>query len=646
MKNKRLNLKTVRVKKFRNFIDSGEVDIEEDVTCLVGKNESGKTAYLNSLYRLNPARENVSFDSQDHYPAWIQKKDRLRGVTLEEVTPIVATFEIPENIETEIEDLYGNGILKDNTLELKKEYGGKKWFTLHTNEKAFINLYIQSLDVNKNLQKEFKKIGSISDFNEFVEGVQSRNNVSQEDKDTLSGIKDEINNELGDQSLDSKIYNSLKKYLPKFFYFDSYSTLPYSVDVNKILNSNEQQLTDGEITARSLLRLAAADEDYLTNPNYEIRKRELENVANALTEDVLEYWSQNPNLRVQPDITLEKETTGSGRNQQEKAVIDKLKIRIWDDRHLLSLRFNEHSSRFQWFFSFLAAFSEFEYKDEPIVILLDEPALGLHARAQKDYLRFIEERLSPNCQVIYTTHSPFMVEPNNLKRVRMVEDKSREEGSKVTSEVHSTDPDTLFPLQGALGYDIAQNLFIAPNNLVVEGTSDYTYLSILSELLHENDRTHLDENWSIVPVGGADMIPTFVALLGNHLDVTVLVDSQKKDHQKLMNLSNKGYLSNKRIITIGGLISQKHADIEDLFSVEDYLNLFNEAFDKSIKPSDLNGTDRVISKISRHLEIDDYNHGIPANYLMKNKYEIFEKLSDETLKNFESLFNEINSTLN
>jgi predicted ATPase len=58
----------------------------------------------------------------------------------------------------------------------------------------------------------------------------------------------------------------------------------------------------------------------------------------------------------------------------------------------LSLPFDEHSSGFRWFFSFLAAFSEYENAQAPIVILLDEPALSLHARAQADFLRFIEER--------------------------------------------------------------------------------------------------------------------------------------------------------------------------------------------------------------------------------------------------------------
>jgi predicted ATP-dependent endonuclease of OLD family len=166
------------------------------------------------------------------------------------------------------------------------------------------------------------------------------------------------------------------------------------------------------------------------------------------------------------DLTLLTERTQQGQQQ----VFDDLRIRLWDDRHLLSLGFEERSTGFRWFFSFLTAFSAYDRESSPIIILLDEPGLGLHARAQKDLLRFIDQRLSKKCQVIYSTHSPFMVQPGNLERVRLAEDRGRNVGATITDNVLSTDRDTLFPLQGALGYDMAQHLFIAPHNLVVEGT--------------------------------------------------------------------------------------------------------------------------------------------------------------------------------
>ncbi|MBI1177606.1 AAA family ATPase [bacterium] len=391
----------------------------------------------------------------------------------------------------------------------------------------------------------------------------------------------------------------------------------------------------------ALLRQGGTDEDYILNPDYERRKRELENVANALTDEVNTYWSQNPDLRVEPDIAVIAETPPKGQTVLRR----ELKLRIRDNRHSLTLPFSEHSAGFQWFFSFLAAFSEYEMEDPPVVILLDEPAVGLHAKAQDDFLRFIEERLTKRCQVIYTTHSPFMVQPGKLERVRLVEDRGKVEGSVISSDVLSRDRDTLFPLQGALGYDLVQHLFVHENNLVVEGTSDYAYIKMISDFLAAKGRPSLDPKWSIVPVGGADLIPTFVALLGNHLKVTVLVDSRKEGHQKLERMSKEGYLKRQRIILVGEILGRRSGDIEDLFEEGEYLDLYNKAFGKSLQPTEVVGNDPIVARIARHENVDRFDHGRPADVILRDRDSILSKLSNGTFERFERLFDCINKTL-
>ncbi len=85
---------------------------------------------------------------------------------------------------------------------------------------------------------------------------------------------------------------------------------------------------------------------------------------------------------------------------------------------------------------------------------------------------------------------------------------------------------TLFPLQAALGYDIAQNLFVSKNNLLVEGVADLIYLTVMSDLLKSHGKTSLKEEVTIVPVGGLDKVSTFVSLLGaNKLNIVCLLDS-------------------------------------------------------------------------------------------------------------------------
>src|SRR4030042_642343 len=107
-----MKLFQAQVKNFRNILDSGIVDIETDITCLVGKNESGKTAFLHPLYRFNPARENVEFSVHYQYPAWLEKKDRLRGIKLEEVRPITVNFMLEDSDVRAIENKLGAGVLK------------------------------------------------------------------------------------------------------------------------------------------------------------------------------------------------------------------------------------------------------------------------------------------------------------------------------------------------------------------------------------------------------------------------------------------------------------------------------------------------------------------------------------------------------
>jgi predicted ATP-dependent endonuclease of OLD family len=638
-----MKLINVQVKKFRNILDSTIVSIQDDITCLVGKNESGKTTFMSALWRLHTTQPNTDFNIQTHYPAWLEKYDKLRGEILEDVVPISATFKLSSKEISEITSRFGSVIASDE-IKLSRNYKGTMFYSLEADEAKFLKHFISKLKIPTDMKDKVKGISQIKELKEFIkEFEKSEMEGAAEAKANAEKLLKEVLGENLGEDITEVIWDFIENnYLPVFFYYHQYSALPYSVDIKKILAANPSNLSDGEVTARIFLRLAAADDNFLLTADYEKRKRELENVANAITSDVLKYWSQNKQLRVMPDITQKTQNNQNG----QTSVIDELKIRVWDDRHSLSLAINEHSTGFQWFFSFLVAFSEYEMNRRPVVILLDEPALGLHAKAQADFLKFIEERLAVNWQVIYTTHSPFMVQPDHLERVRLVEDKGKEIGAIVSSDVMSTDPDTLFPLQGALGYDIAQHLFISPHNLVVEGLSDYTYLSLISTFLSgKKGKKTLDSKWSIVPVGGADTIPTFVALLGNHLDVTVLVDSGKGGNQRLLMMANKGILSKNKILNIGEIIKRKLGDIEDLFDVKDYLEIFNRAFTKTVKPTDLNANEPIVNQLAKILNVDRYDHGLPADILLKHRDELLPTFSDKTFENFERLFENVNQTL-
>ncbi len=135
-------------------------------------------------------------------------------------------------------------------------------------------------------------------------------------------------------------------------------------------------------------------------------------MSNQISKEIFTYWTQNKHL----DFSLRFDQA----RPADAAPFNSgyiFRARIDNRRHKTDTNFDERSSGFVWFFSFLVWFSQLKKQyGKKLIILLDEPGLTLHARAQHDLLRYIRERLQPNYQVLYTTHSPFMVDPDNLFR--------------------------------------------------------------------------------------------------------------------------------------------------------------------------------------------------------------------------------------
>ena len=290
--------------------------------------------------------------------------------------------------------------------------------------------------------------------------------------------------------------------------------------------------------------------------------------------------------------------------------------------------------------------------------------LVLHAKAQGDLLRYFEEALKPDHQLLYTTHSPFMVDPQQFSRVRIVQDRSIDEddgelaeedlGTKVTTEVLDATSDSLFPLQGALGYEIYQTLFIGPNNLVVEGVSDLMYIQTISELLQSRGEDGLSTDWTVTPVGGSDKVPTFVALIGaqSSLNVAVLIDYQKKDRQVIENLYKRSLLEQNHVVTYADFVSGSEADIEDMFEPALYLELVNGVYGSSVTETDIpTGHPRIIRRLEQFFENNPlpnaarFNHFRPARYFTDNVSTLGSRMSDAELERFQQAFDKLNSLL-
>jgi predicted ATP-dependent endonuclease of OLD family len=642
-----MKLVTVRVEMFDNIVDSTEVSIERDVTCMVGKNESGKTAFLKALARLNPAREAGSkFIPRDDYPRWRWRRDEKEG-RVNKARPVWATFELEDADVAAVEKEYGSGALTSRTLTAWRTYANDLMLEVQVDEGAVVQHLTNQLLDGSPVRKGAAKAKTFAQLQAAIEKAKAPvlgpdgTTVSPPGQAEATAVEARMQ-QLAGTDVGGRVAEPLRARLPKFFYFGQYSFLPGRIALGRLLSTKPGELEEEEVTALALLKLAGGTNENLTAEDYEQRVAELEASGNEITRQVLDYWETNQEIRVSFDIDKKIEKDANGVQRIVERYLD---IRLHDERHQFTTNFKTRSTGFRWLFSFIAAFSAFEDLPEGVVVLLDEPALNLHARAQADFLRFINERIATRHQVIYTTHSPFMVEADGLRRVRLVEDKTEGDGgSTITRDVLSTDRDTLFPLQAALGYDLSQNLFVGANSLVIEGTSDFIYISAISRHLERLGRSHLDlRRWTLTPVGGASGIPTFVALLGSRLNVTVLVDADAKVNQRLTDLVVKGLLQSQRLVTVGQAIGKTRADIEDLFTPDEYVTLHNKAFGTAVKVPDLPpGDGPIVKRLEQR--VGAFDHGRPAEVMLRDP-DVVKTLSEETLKRFEKLFELVNATM-
>jgi energy-coupling factor transporter ATP-binding protein EcfA2 len=646
-----MKLRDVEVKLYRNVVDSNIFAIESDVTCLLGKNESGKTTLLHALSSLNPAHpEKIRVDITHDYPRWRKVRDE-KGHDLEKVQLVTATFLLEESDFQALSESLAVELPASTVAVFTRNYAGAVSVSLQVAEADLILSLVEHVSLDEPTKKEVLETLNLEQLRDVVGSRRAviDNKRTQEARD-LSRLLELITevSQVVNQEPPSTIQEELKSRLPKFFYFDQYDSLPGRIDLIDLLAKTKNSgITGSERTALSLLKLAGVEEGELSTIDFETRISELEAAGNEITNQVFSYWTQNPDLLVEFIGDSETVPTPNGQDVVHRFV----DLRLRDLRHQMTTNFATRSTGFQWFFSFIAAFSEFE-GDESIIILLDEPGLGLHARAQQDLLRYIDERLARN-QVIYTTHSPFMLQPDHLERIRLVEDLTTrinpDIGSKITTDLFSVREDTLSPLQIILGYDLALHLFVGAHNLVVEGPSDKVYLLTLSYHLIALGREGLDQKWTIINVGGVDKIPSFIALFRGHLlDVTVLTDSTGSTGsaagQRLDDMISRSLLQPQKLLRIGQITGKSASDIEDLFMESEYLELYNNAYNASITSSELVGNDSIVRRIERHIGAK-FEHLTPADVLLRDKERYLGKFSSETLDRFEELFRLINATL-
>lgn len=584
-----MKLVAVTVQKFRNFVEPQRIEIESDVTALVGKNESGKTTILKALHRLNPANgDSTKFDLVTEYPRWKLARDRRENTDLGKTIPVQAEFDLEPDDLAALNTVFPTEIPASTKVIAFRNYenGYATYFSAKLTDVLESAATASAVD-----QAELKELVTASTLDEAIAKAKDLTKSLKEAEPARSkavgsfpAVAEKYRFLVQSDQIDDEARKVLRTRLPKFFYFSNYSVLPGETDLTKLAASVAagEALEEEDQTVVSLLAQASVTPADFLDANYDSRKAELQAAASDLSREVFKYWKANTDLAVvfgDDNINVVEPSTG------QPALHRFLKIELRDGRHGdVETNFATRSSGFQWFFSFFAAFSEYQNSAKPVVVLLDEPGTSLHGEAQKDFVNYIFNELGAKKQTLYTTHSQFMVDPTVYEKLRTVHDKANRENQEAGVEVSKVnlkaDRDTVLPVESALGYSISHHLFLGSGqHLLVEGSSDFVYLVRMSAYMESKMKPILNPKLAIIPVGGITNMPAFVALMGRRLEVSVLVDGEKSTSvlDRTRNAAKENDVPPNRIVAANEVDSSlpKDADIEDLFAISDYLKLYN-----------------------------------------------------------------------
>jgi predicted ATPase len=560
-----MRLRKARVRKYRSIRDTGLFDVEPGKTILVGPNEAGKSALLEALQRINPPGGIRTFDALRDYPR-AEFSDIVAGkVRLEETTIVEAHFDLEaadkEAVPEEFRDCrYVFGRRVDNSAWHNLE-GGASSQKFGDLKKDIFRLFAHAdLRVPRGPDGLPSAWTPSTVFAAAARTWNDADEIKGERATTLKKHLDKVfllieeGNEAEEKryddlmaavTLEERRLNTLRTLhsrLPLFVRFRDYFRVRPLIHLEHLAQRLETNLLDDDYYDygnQCLLRLLG------------FRARDLSNLgkANEPKPGDVEGWRQ---YRDQLDrrayqlnsasVRLSEELRSVWRPDAKRAEAERLRI-VADGQYLkvvveddlgVEIELDQRSEGFQWLVSFFVVFfAESADKHKNSILLLDEPGMSLHGLKQQEFRSTIS-RLAESNQLIYTTHSPFLVGPDELHLVRVVEMTDRSEGTKVRTNTTAEDPAALLPLQESLGYDLAQTLFSQNRNLLLESLTDFWYIEAVSQMLRDAGIIDLNQRIELVPTNGAAKVAYFATILhAKKLKVAALLDSDAESDRAM-----------------------------------------------------------------------------------------------------------------
>ena len=246
---------------------------------------------------------------------------------------------------------------------------------------------------------------------------------------------------IGDKEIENINFNQLLKILPKIIYFSNIPLLKNKVDYDSLISNSSAFLTE-----KNLLKIGGIEDYELLFEDSSRGRRAAEEASRIITDQIRRVWSQESSIEIKLNV--------NGRV---------LYIDFADSTTVLDTP-ESRSLGFRWYLSFYVNFisQTFEGRSNEYIFLIDEPGIHLHPAGQKDLIKVLED-LSIKNQLIYTTHSPFLIDRNHPERVFLIEkDKS---GTKIDSKSYR---DNWKPLRKQIGLTVSDLFFFSDQSIILE----------------------------------------------------------------------------------------------------------------------------------------------------------------------------------
>lgn len=622
-----MKLVRYQVTNFRSVKDSGWIEVD-GVSALIGVNESGKTNLLLPLWKLNPAREGAIQPTSD-YPKSIFGEVRAKPGDFTFIRAEFATGDLATtlaqmtNVPSEQLDIVCVSKRFDGAMcvsfpnykavtsiaradvqgELDSAITDLGQLEALKPEEAFKTTLLALLPTlapagGGDEWRESDFVGAIAAIRERLPGTPAKTSTlvprTTRTIDALETWLAEIRSPK--PTSNQEAVDFVCKAVPKFVYYSNYGNLDSEIYLPHVVQNMARTDLGAKESAKvrtlkvlfNFVRLQPNEIQQLgqdfkdtgnptrkpTDAEIEAiaeRKRErsilLQSAGTSLTKKFKDWWKQG-------DYRFRFEADG-----------DHFRIWVADDRRPEEIELESRSTGLQWFLSFYLIFLvESEGEHDDAILLLDEPGLSLHPLAQRDLSAFFEN-LSHSNQILYTTHSPFLVDADRLDRVRKVY--VAEDGStKASANLREAGADRLQPgaayaVHSALNLNVAESLLVGCLPVVVEGQSDQHYLTMIKSLLIGAGKIRPHRELVFPPAGGTKTLRLTAAILTGRDEALpfALLDGDVMGAKMATELKTSLYQDDpSKLLSTDQFAGFKGSELEDLIPLERFAEAVDRIF--------------------------------------------------------------------